>query len=243
MSNPTLILTPRQSSDSQALWKAAIDRGWHVHRLASWRVTDEDRAQPNPFLYAEAICGEMIAEQLCIRLVNPADSWLSSLPDEFVGRCIWMLKEDALRKMPGQFFVKLPNNKGLEAGIYEPCGLPSWVDHDTELLVSEVVPFEVEIRCFVLGRKVVTMSGYAMFGLRCGGLEQYYDAAVGFTDRLLADQAVPIPSACVIDVGYIKGHGWAVVEMNAAWSSGIYDCDPASVLDAVRAASAASVVR
>jgi hypothetical protein len=37
-------------------------------------------------------------------------------------------------------------------------------------------------------------------------------------------------------VGLITGRGWAIVEGNAAWGSGLYGCDPASVLPVVRRA-------
>jgi ATP-grasp domain, R2K clade family 2 len=41
---PTLILTPRFTDDAQALWRAAIQLGWSVERLTSWRVPEELRA-------------------------------------------------------------------------------------------------------------------------------------------------------------------------------------------------------
>jgi hypothetical protein len=54
---------------------------------------------------------------------------------------------------------------------------------------------------------------------------------------VLADQEVALPVAVVLDVGLIAGKGWAVVEANAAWGSGIYGCDPAAVLPVLRRAS------
>lgn len=46
-----------------------------------------------------------------------------------------------------------------------------------------------------------------------------------------------LPRAAVIDVGVIAGRGWAVVEQNAAWGSGIYGCDPQQVLEVLRHAA------
>jgi hypothetical protein len=43
--------------------------------------------------------------------------------------------------------------------------------------------------------------------------------------------AVNCPPAFVLDVGIIDGRGWAVVEFNECWASGIYACDPHRVLD------------
>ena len=58
-----------------------------------------------------------------------------------------------------------------------------------------------------------------------------------FVERILADVRVPLPRAVVMDVGVIRGRGWAVVELNAAWGSGIYGCDPTEVLKVLQCAS------
>ena len=36
--------------------------------------------------------------------------------------------------------------------------------------------------------------------------------------------------AFVVDVGLVEGRGWAVVEFNPAWCSGLLGADPAAVL-------------
>jgi len=63
------------------------------------------------------------------------------------------------------------------------------------------------------------------------------DAALGFVESLLADPAVRLPAAVVVDVGHIAGRGWAVVEANAAWGSGIYGCDAVRILPVLARAS------
>jgi hypothetical protein len=42
----------------------------------------------------------------------------------------------------------------------------------------------------------------------------------------------------VVDVGFIRDRGWAVIEQNAAWGAGIYECDPLQVLEVLRAVTA-----
>ncbi|WP_373544586.1 hypothetical protein [Chamaesiphon sp.] len=54
---PTLILTPRFTEDAQSLWRAALQLGWSVERLQSWRVPDELRQVGEPVLYLEALFG------------------------------------------------------------------------------------------------------------------------------------------------------------------------------------------
>ncbi|MBV6626222.1 MAG: ATP-grasp domain-containing protein [Rivularia sp. (in: Bacteria)] len=52
------------------------------------------------------------------------------------------------------------------------------------------------------------------------------DSQILWRVAILSDNRVEIPSATVIDVGVIKGRGWAVVEQNAAWGAGLYGCNP-----------------
>jgi len=63
MPMPTLILTPRHTEDSQALWRVAGRLGWGVERLQSWRVPDHLRTVPEPVLYLEALIGPTLAAQ------------------------------------------------------------------------------------------------------------------------------------------------------------------------------------
>jgi hypothetical protein len=54
--------------------------------------------------------------------------------------------------------------------------------------------------------------------------------ALAACERLLASRAVGLPPAFVVDVGRIEGRGWAVVEFNPAWCSGLLGAEPAAVL-------------
>ena len=37
---PTLLLTPRQTDDTQKLWRACITENWRVERVHNWRVPE-----------------------------------------------------------------------------------------------------------------------------------------------------------------------------------------------------------
>jgi len=42
-----------------------------------------------------------------------------------------------------------------------------------------------------------------------------------------------LPKAIVLDFGIIKGEGWALIEANPAWCSGLYACDAEKVLEVI----------
>jgi hypothetical protein len=143
-------------------------------------------------------------------------------------------------------FIKPADDKCFAARVYESGSqLPSEdvLPDSTSVLIAEPVSWEVEYRCFVLERQVLTSSVY----LRNGELAQHQDRtwdapdseaseALDLARTVLRDPAVRIPPAAVLDVGRIAGRGWAVVESNAAWGSGIYGCNPAAVLRVIQRA-------
>lgn len=236
---PTLILTPRYTEDSQALWRAAIRLGWGVERLSGWRVPSELLSVLDPVLYLEALFGPMLAEQIGLKLIEPPDEWLPCLPDKYRKRQVSLMSLRSARQLSEPAFIKPPNDKSFPAKVYKGAELPEGYDEDSPVLVAEIVSWEKEFRCFVLEREPQTISIY----LRNNEFQRQNDFVTGesefqeaeaFIQTILSDSTVDIPNATVIDVGVISGRGWAVVELNSAWGAGIYGCDPEKVLEVLR---------
>lgn len=232
---PTLILSPRFTEDSQTLWRAAIQLGWDVERLTSWRVGDRFLSLPEPVFYLEALMAENIAEQFGRKLLQLPANWLPQLPEEYRQRWVYLttLAEAKMLKKPA--FIKPPNDKSFPARVYSSSDLPDEFASETPVLVAEIVDWEKEFRCFILDRELRTFSIY----LRDGELQretgfQHSDREEielrQFVTKFLSDSRVNLPHAACLDVGIISDRGWAVVEQNAVWGSGIYGCDPVEVL-------------
>lgn len=239
---PTLILSPRRSDDSQALWRAAAGLGWGVERLTRWRVPEELLGVPEPVLFVEALLGPLIAAAFGLRLLGPPDDWLPRLPERFRRREVSLTTLRAARGLAEPAFIKPPNDKSFPARVWRGADLPQGYDEESPVLVAEVVTWEKEFRCFVLDRRPRTISVYS----RQGDLQREQDYAAddaelaeaeGVVLAVCADPAVDLPRAAVLDVGVIAGRGWAVVEQNPACGAGIYGCDPAAVLEVLRHAA------
>lgn len=236
---PTLILSPRHTEDSQRLWRTAGRLGWRVERLASWRIPDDLLTVPEPVLYVEALMAPTLAGPLGLTLAEPSDDWLPTLPEEYRKRSVRLTTLGEARALSEPAFVKPPNDKSFEAKVYPPGEVPSQFPDDMPVLVSEVVAWEKEVRCFVLDRQLRTYSLYLRDGVlqKEAGYESTdeEDAEVrAFVGRMLADPRVRLPRAVVLDVGVIRDRGWAAVELNSAWGAGIYGCDPVEVLEVIR---------
>jgi hypothetical protein len=242
--SPTLIFTPRHSEDSQALWKAASNLGWNTERLASWRVPEHLKTLANPVLYAEALMAPMLAEQLGLALTHPPEEWLVTLPMQYKHRNIRLCTLGEARSSSEAAFVKPPNDKSLPAGVYLGRELPTEYDEQMSVLVSDVVTWEKEFRCFVLDRALKTYSIYSRHGElqrenEFFSTEEENQQVEAFMRTLLADDSVTLPRAAVVDIGTIEGRGWACVEQNAAWGAGIYGCDARAVLQVLALAQVA----
>lgn len=236
---PTLILTPRYTNDSQALWRAAIRLGWGVERLTSWRIPRELLSVPDPVLYLEALFGPMLADQFGLRLLDPPDDWLPRLPEVYRKRQISLMSLRSARAISDPTFIKPPNDKSFPAKVYVGAELPEGYYEESPVLVAEVVKWEKEFRCFFLDRELQTLSIYLRGNelQRENGFaacESELEEAEAFARKVLSDPTVDVPNAAVMDVGVISGRGWAVVELNSAWGSGIYGCDPQRVLEVLR---------
>ena len=235
----TLLLSARSTEDNQRLWRAAIQYGWNVERARGSSVPD-GLAGKEIVLYMESLFAHAVAKKLSLKLLEPEEDWLVKLSFQYRKRDVRFATFGDARRLMEPAFVKPPNEKLFQPKVFASGQqLPAGYDDSMKVLIAEPVSFEVEYRCFVLDRQIRTMSPY----LRHGQLAKLDDFAAPdhelaeasiFAQQLLADDAVPLPRAVALDIGFIADRGWAVVELNAAWGSGIYGCDPAEVLAVIK---------
>jgi hypothetical protein len=230
-----------------ALRAAATAVGWRVVALSNWRPPETLRGD-EVVLYGEPLFADVVTPALGLALIEPPADWLVSLPPALLRRRVrWMTLGEGLR---GAFpaFVKPAEEKCFRAGVYasgvELHTATQLLPPSTPVLVADPVRWEVEYRCFVLDRCVMTLSPY----LRAGEMvqaddghwpapEHELDEAARFAADALGNGALRVPPAFVMDVARIADQGWAVIEANAAWGSGIYGCDPVQVLAVLERAS------
>jgi hypothetical protein len=241
-----LILAPRVTDDSVAVWRAAREAGWQTQRLANWRVPDEIRSWSGDFaIYAEPLFAEAVTDQLGLALIEPPIDWLAKLPRELRHREVALTTLSDARMHTAPQFVKPADGKVFEPKVYTTGeGLPS-VDQigDITVLLSEPVTFVNEVRCFVLEGEVLSASPY----WRNDALAQAADGswpfegteeadALAFAKQVLMHPEVSSPPAFVLDVGLTQEHGWAVIEGNPSWGAGLYGCNASAALQTGRRA-------
>lgn len=244
---PLLILPPRQTPDANAIRTAAEDAGWRVEQLRNWRPPERLRGH-DLVLYGEPLFVDVVTPALGLTMLEPPLDWLVTLPPVYRQRAVWLTTLAEAQEQPTPAFIKPAEDKCFAAGVYPSGGaLPPSVrvlPEATPVLVAESVHWEVEYRCFILDRVVVTLSPYLRHGTLAQAADGSWPAPVdereeawAYAARVATDAEVPLPPAVVIDVGKITERGWAVVEANAAWGSGIYGCEAPAILPVLRRAT------
>lgn len=244
MPSPMLILSPRFSDDSRAIRGAALEAGWEIVRLPSWRPPEDFAARAREqevVLYGESLFCARLASELDLSLLAAPHDFLARLPHPHLLRKVSYMSLADARALPDRAFYKPAEDKWFRADVYsrgaDIPGVDELPDGDP-VLVSEPVVFEVEYRCFVLEGAVASAGIY----LRHGELAEHEMPVDSEQEEALACAqavllAVECPPAFVLDVGRIAERGWAVVEANPAWGAGVYGCDPAAVLPVLRRAT------
>jgi hypothetical protein len=240
---PTLILPPRHTEDTQLMWRAAVAQGWDIERLTAWRVAPDLNIE-RPVLYGEPLFAVAVADQLRITWLSPPADWLTAAGRMLTRRRVARCTVAEARAESAPFFAKTAGDEKafLPRVFASGADLPD-ISSDIPLLIAEPVEWLCEFRCFIARRRLVTMSPYLRGGelaRTAVGAWRAPDAEVlaarAFIRDILASD-VELPDAVVVDIGEIRDRGWAVVELNAPWGSGIYGCDPVGVLSVLELAT------
>jgi hypothetical protein len=224
---------------SRALAEAARQAGWDTY---SFEENPEIKSRGKVVFYGGTDQALAAAAQFQLALLEPPFDLLVKLPLEFRRRAVEYGRFSDLARLKTRTFVKPADalNKSFDAGIYchgHDIRTSQTVDGHSPVLAAEPVEWSAEYRCFILDGQVAAWSPYISFGRPIwkpygpGTLTAQTPANVqSFCDRLFTRAGVSFPPAFVMDIGLIEDRGWAVVEFNPAWCSGVLGADLKKVL-------------
>ena len=233
-SNTVLLIPNKTDIERDAVASAWENAGGKVLRVDKfWEPPDLDKAIIR--IYGNAIFALVIREKKPIKLISPDDYLQITLNEKWLKRKINLIILKDITSMAFPLFAKPLIPKEFRSGVYrdidelarECRGLSEY----TTILASEIVSFESEVRCFILNNHIETMSVYSG--------EAFVSAAEKFVKSFLANTRNRrlLVDAYVLDIGYIKDRGWAVIEANPAWGAGLNGCDPSKAINCIYAAT------
>lgn len=141
------------------------------------------------------------------------------------------IAEAKLEALPAQVWPSLEAFACAASDAGVPGG--SWLH-----LTRRILEFDVEVRCFMLGREPVAASTYLVDGQTEGWASDPWLFEAAAFARTEAERLDDVPAGWVLDVGRTAG-GWLTVEANPAWSSSPYDAEPTNVLRVLEACTRA----
>lgn len=230
-------LSPIYTEDSNNLKKASLNSPYELNRFnAKWNVPEEFRADVIA-VYGEDIYAEIVAEQCNLTLLKPSDNWLAGISEKFTKRKIsyGQLKDFVHEE---NIFIKCSDFKSFKAGVFDKVtdikGFDS-LNLSSTVFTSEVVEWELEVRCFVLNNEIKTHSTYWRNNSFNTNLlsETESNEMFEFFKNFIEQYSSTLPNAIVLDFGIIKGKSWALIEANPAWCSGLYACDAEKALKVI----------
>lgn len=244
-----LITQPRVGTSHNeilSLQIAAEGLGWDVVPAPyGWRLDDDliqSGAEGVPY-GSQAFC-EVIAQQMGWELLQQPFDWLAKLPRQYTDRQVDFMTLADAKKITERKFIKPADDKCFDAKIYEPGEFqpPECIQDDYPVLVSDIVEWDMEYRVFVSKNdfRPLTWSNYLFHGqindpklhrTIPGDLPHIENYMYGLLENCYLNR---MNASCVIDIGVIHNKGWAVIETNPAWASGLYGCDPGLALVAMK---------
>lgn len=241
---PILLLPPPPILRTAELELAARQLGWQVEKPVSGIPPHSLTGRDDLAIYGDWRVVTTWANALQQAMLGPTVAWLPQLPEQYRSRRVDLMTWQQALELTKPAFVKPATTKGYAKVYASGAELPYPDSRPSSepMLVSEPVVWGLELRCFVVERRVAAISPYYRGGrvIIEQGVQPMQDSelegALEFADKLLRDPAVAVPPAFTLDVGWIQERGWAVVEAGPAWFCAKYFCEPRGVLAVLKRA-------
>jgi hypothetical protein len=228
--NLNLLIPEKPDVERDAVASSFEHYGGKAHRIGRfWDPPAFDSSTVRVY-GPDAFC-LVLQQKLGLTLCSPSDELLLRVSPKFLNRQLTStsLAEISAGTLPK--FIKPITPKQFRAAVYESSEALAaecrGLSANTPVFVSEPVTVSAEARAFVLDGLVLDTAVYEGTA-ETTGPRQFVEALA---------RSMPFPRTVVVDVGFIQGRGWAVIEFNASWGAGLNGCDADKVLPAILAAS------
>ena len=230
---PILYIPEKLDTEREAVAAQWQSHGGIVRKLGRFweKPTIEEGAAVA--IYGNDTFALVLAQVIGVTLVSPDDEIIAELDLSWVKREINIHALAQLSALSFPCFVKSVTPKLIPSKVYNDyeslLAATNALTPDTLFLTAAPVAISCEVRAFILKNKIQSLSIY----------EGHADIAEAelFINDFLAKTSIILPTTYVLDVAYIPGKGWCVLEFNASWGAGLNGCKPEKVIDCIKAAT------
>lgn len=231
MTGEILLIPDKVDVERDALAKSWRDGGGEVLRIGKFWIKPELGNREFSLYGNDSFC-LVLAQLLGVDLIIPRDEMIVKLERRFIKRDMQICPISSIGEFHFPLFVKPVTPKLFKAAVYtsqeELSSVLVGLDPNEQLICSEVIKIEKEVRSFILDRKIADLAFYEGEG--------ELEKPKRFLDDFLSNSNVDLPKTFVVDLGYNHKLGWFIIEFNSSWGAGLNNCNPSKVIACIREA-------
>lgn len=225
-----LFIPEKSDAERDAVARAWTDNIGEVRRLGKFWIKPSINANDQCSIYGNDTFALVLAQILGLELLTVDERTLMGISKDWTKRNITLTTVHSLSEVDFPNFYKPLIPKTFKANVYDdkPAlkNATHDIDGDTQLMQSEIIDIEGEVRCFVKEREIIDTSLYSG---NCA-----MDDALRFADHFVNSRDRDLlPSSFVMDLGYNNKDQFFIIEFNSVWASGLNGCDPYKVLTCI----------
>lgn len=157
--------------------------------------------------------------------------WKNYLNDYLLNNNALIINSSRLNnlKIKSEMFLRpIADTKEFTGGVFSASEIYKLADKNIEILISEPIKsIEKEYRCFIIDRKVISVSLYKMDDKLFTLNNDKNLELLKFVELIIN---IWIPSnSCVMDIAYVNDY-YKIVEFNNLNGAGFYDCNIGNIL-------------
>ncbi len=232
MKNDILLIPDKTDEERDKIAKIWESKGGEIKRIGKFWIKPEIGDKRVSIYGYDTFC-LVLAQVLGIEMEMVKDEWIADLPMKYLKRNIEVREIKDIAKITFPKFIKPVTPKLFKAEIFESEDVLKekieGIDAVENLICSDTIQVDKEVRSFILDRKVKDLAFYEGNG--------NVSEAREFIDDFLTNCKLNLPKTFVLDIGFNEKDTWFVVEFNSSWGAGLNFCKPEKVIDCIREAA------
>ncbi|WP_299765650.1 ATP-grasp domain-containing protein [uncultured Dokdonia sp.] len=232
MKNELLLIPNKADIERDAIANTWINNGGEVKRIGKfWEHPDIGTKRVT--IYGIDTFSLVLAQVIGVSLIEPKDEVISELSQKWIKRSIHVLPISNVSESLFPTFIKPVKPKTFKSQVYlsyeEFIVGTKGIGSEEEIIQSEILHIDVEVRTFILNNNILDMAIYE-------GTTNLEDAKT-FLKDFLTHHTIDVPNTYVIDLGYNTKDDWFIIEFNSSWGAGLNGCNPDKVIAGIREAT------
>lgn len=227
--NSVLFVPEKFDSERQEVIETWISLGGIAIKIGKFWVKPDFDTTKKVAIYGNDTFALVLAQVLNMNLVSVDDTLISNLDIKWTKRKIRITNLNKIELNIFPIFIKPVIPKQFTAKTYNDLTefllSTSNLAESENVILSEIIQIECELRSFVYQNKILDSAIYE-------GNGEILEAQI-FLHKFIESNSTILPETFVIDLGFNQLQGWFIIEFNSSWAAGLNNCKAEKVIDSI----------